>query len=319
MAKATTERISALLRPPAGAIDLHGVDTRATPGFDGGKAKATKAQAKTAEWLSTLQEQLYAEGRSGGSRSVLLVLQGMDTSGKGGTVRHVVGQCDPSGVHVATFGRPTPEELEHDFLWRIRRQLPKPGKVGVFDRSHYEDVLAARVRAVVDRRTWGRRYKTINRFRRGARRGRHTRRQVLPAHLRRGATQAAARAPRRPDEALEVQPGRPRGPRPVGRLHGRLRRRARALQHGERAMARRARRPQVVPQLGDHPAADRGDGGPGARLVRGALRRRRGAPAARGDPVVRLGVRAGNGNGSLRERSRGAGRPRGRILPLDAA
>jgi PPK2 family polyphosphate:nucleotide phosphotransferase len=164
MAKATSERISALLRPPAGPIDLHGLDPRATPGFDGGKAKAKKAQAATAERLSTLQEQLYAEGRTGGSRSVLLVLQGMDTSGKGGTVRHVVGQCDPSGVHVATFGRPTPEELEHDFLWRIRRQLPKPGKVGVLDRSHYEDVLAARVRAVVDRRTWGRRYRTINRF-----------------------------------------------------------------------------------------------------------------------------------------------------------
>src|SRR5215217_6307675 len=164
MAKTATERISSLLRPAAGPIDLHGFDTRATPGFDGGKAKAKKAQAKMAERLSTLQEQLYAEGRKGGTRSVLLALQGMDTSGKGGTVRHVVGQCDPSGLHVATFGRPTPEELEHDFLWRIRRQLPKPGKIGVFDRSHYEDVLAARVRGIVERRTWSRRYKTINRF-----------------------------------------------------------------------------------------------------------------------------------------------------------
>jgi PPK2 family polyphosphate:nucleotide phosphotransferase len=88
----------------------------------------------------------------------------MDTSGKGGTVRHVVGQCDPSGLHVATFGRPTPEELEHDFLWRIRRQLPAPGKIGVFDRSHYEDVLAARVRGAVDKRTWSRRYRTISAF-----------------------------------------------------------------------------------------------------------------------------------------------------------
>jgi PPK2 family polyphosphate:nucleotide phosphotransferase len=164
MAKTTTERMSAQLRAPSGPIDLHGFDTRATPGFDGGKRKAQKAQAKTAERLSVLQEQLYAEGRHGGTRSVLLVLQGMDTSGKGGTVRHVVGQCDPSGLHVASFGRPTEEELGHDFLWRIRNQLPKPGKVGVFDRSHYEDVLAARVRGAVDRRSWGRRYKTINRF-----------------------------------------------------------------------------------------------------------------------------------------------------------
>jgi len=156
--------IGTLLRAPAGAIDLLAVDARATPGFKKGKAAAKEAHADLAERVSTLQEQLYAEGRKGGGRSVLLVLQGMDTSGKGGTVRHVVGQCDPSGLHVATFGRPTPEELEHDFLWRIRRQLPKPGKIGVFDRSHYEDVLAARVRGAVERRTWSRRYRTINRF-----------------------------------------------------------------------------------------------------------------------------------------------------------
>jgi PPK2 family polyphosphate:nucleotide phosphotransferase len=161
---AKTKTISTLLRAPTGTIDLFAVDTRATPGFKDGKNAAKAAHADLAERVSTLQEQLYAEGRKGGGRSVLLVLQGMDTSGKGGTVRHVVGQCDPSGLHVATFGRPTAEELEHDFLWRIRRQLPKPGKIGVFDRSHYEDVLAARVRGVVERRVWGRRYRSINRF-----------------------------------------------------------------------------------------------------------------------------------------------------------
>ena len=144
--------------------DLDAIDTRATPGFKGGKSGAQKEQAALAERLSTLQEQLYAEGRSGGQRSVLLVLQGLDTSGKGGTVRHVVGQCDPSGLHIASFGRPTPEERKHDFLWRIRRQLPRPGKLGVFDRSHYEDVLAARVRGTVPKRTWSRRYDAINRF-----------------------------------------------------------------------------------------------------------------------------------------------------------
>ena len=121
------------------------------------KASSAGLVADDLEKLRDLQVRLWAEAR----RSVLLVLQGMDTSGKGGTVAHVVGQCDPSGLHVATFGRPTAEELEHDFLWRIRRQLPKPGKIGVFDRSHYEDVLAARVRGVGDRRPWGRRYKTI--------------------------------------------------------------------------------------------------------------------------------------------------------------
>jgi PPK2 family polyphosphate:nucleotide phosphotransferase len=156
--------ISTLLRAPSGPIDLSEFDPRATPGFKKGKSSATKAQAKHAERLATLQEQLFAEGRKGGTRSVLLVLQGLDTSGKGGTVRHVVGPCDPAGVHAASFGRPTPEELRHDFLWRIRRELPRPGKLGVFDRSHYEDVLAVRVRKLADKRTWTRRYDAINRF-----------------------------------------------------------------------------------------------------------------------------------------------------------
>ncbi len=157
-------RVSDLLRPPVGAVDLKAIDLRSTPGFNGGKAGAAMAQAGLAERLSTLQEQLYADGRTGGARSVLLVLQGMDTSGKGGTVRHVVGQVDPSGVHVVAFKRPTAEERRHDFLWRIRARLPAAGHIGVFDRSHYEDVVAARVHGIVDRRTWRHRYTTINRF-----------------------------------------------------------------------------------------------------------------------------------------------------------
>ena len=156
--------ISTLLRAPSGPIDLSEFDPRATPGLKKGKSGAKKAQPKHAEQLATLQEQLFAEGRKGGTRSVLLVLQGLDTSGKGGTVRHVVGPCDPAGVHAASFGRPTAEELRHDFLWRIRQQLPRAGKLGVFDRSHYEDVLAVRVRKLADKRTWTRRYDAINRF-----------------------------------------------------------------------------------------------------------------------------------------------------------
>jgi PPK2 family polyphosphate:nucleotide phosphotransferase len=95
---------------------------------------------------------------------VLLVLQGMDTSGKGGNVRHVVGMLDPSGLQVGAFGRPTAEERRHDFLWRIRRRLPHPGQLGVFDRSHYEDVVTVRVLGLAEKRTWSRRYDTINRF-----------------------------------------------------------------------------------------------------------------------------------------------------------
>jgi PPK2 family polyphosphate:nucleotide phosphotransferase len=157
-------RISDILRVPPGPVDLRRIDPRATPGFSGGKAAARKAQDKLAQRLADLQEQLFAEGRTGGTRSVLLVLQGVDTSGKGGTVRHVVGQMDPQGVQITAFGPPTAEERRHDFLWRIRRRLPAPGRVGAFDRSHYEDVVTVRVRGLVPRATWSRRHDAINRF-----------------------------------------------------------------------------------------------------------------------------------------------------------
>jgi PPK2 family polyphosphate:nucleotide phosphotransferase len=157
---AAPERISDLLRVPVGGVDLHTVATRETPGFDGHKRDAAAAMGALAERLSELQERLHAEG----TRSVLLVLQGMDTAGKGGTVRHVAGLMNPAGLRVAAFGVPTPEELRHDYLWRIRRELPGPGKIGVFDRSHYEDVVTARVIESVHRNTWSRRYDSINRF-----------------------------------------------------------------------------------------------------------------------------------------------------------
>jgi PPK2 family polyphosphate:nucleotide phosphotransferase len=157
-------RVSDLLRVPVGPVDLSAVDTRATPGFTGSKADGAEALALLGPRLADLQERLFAEGRSGGVRRVLLVLQGMDSSGKGGTVRHVVGEVDPQGLRITSFKAPTTEELAHDFLWRIKAALPGPGVIGVFDRSHYEDVVVARVRSLVERRTWARRYATINRF-----------------------------------------------------------------------------------------------------------------------------------------------------------
>ena len=157
-------QVSDLLRVPAGPVDLSALDTRATPGFDGGKAAGKAALADLGSRLSDLQERLHAEAVTGGSRSLLLILQGMDTSGKGGVVRHVIGQVDPQGCEIASFKAPTREELAHDFLWRIRRRLPGPGKLGVFDRSHYEDVLVVRVHGLVPRSTWSRRYASINRF-----------------------------------------------------------------------------------------------------------------------------------------------------------
>ena len=145
-------------------FSLFDTDTRATPAWDGDKAAAEEAMVPLAGETSELQERLYAESRMGGRRSLLLVVQGMDTSGKGGIMRHVVGEMDPQGVSYTAFKAPTAEERKHPFLWRIRNALPQPGQVGVFDRSHYEDVLIVRVRELVPRSTWSRRYSQINAF-----------------------------------------------------------------------------------------------------------------------------------------------------------
>jgi PPK2 family polyphosphate:nucleotide phosphotransferase len=160
---ARPQRLAELLRVGEG-FDLSAVAADGTPGFAGKKAEGKAALAAGAERLGELQERLWAESRAGGSRNVLLVVQGMDTSGKGGIMRHVVGSADPQGVRHTAFKAPTPEERSHDFLWRIRRALPQPGELGVFDRSHYEDVLVVRVHDLVPRAVWSRRYATINRF-----------------------------------------------------------------------------------------------------------------------------------------------------------
>ena len=139
-------------------------DPRSTPGYDGDKVAGVELMAKTVPDLDDLQERLYAESKGGGTRALLLVLQGMDTSGKGGIMRHVVGSVDPQGVRHTAFKAPTKEERERPFLWRIRNALPQPGEIGVFDRSHYEDVLIVRVHNLVPPATWSRRYAQINAF-----------------------------------------------------------------------------------------------------------------------------------------------------------
>ena len=148
-------------------FDLAEFDPASTPGFTGDRAAAEAVMAELQERTSDLQERLYAESRGGGQRSVLLVIQGMDTSGKGGIMRHVVGAVDPQGVEITSFKAPTAEEKRHPFLWRIRRALPSAGDIGVFDRSHYEDVLIVRVHDLVPRSTWSRRYAQINDFEAG--------------------------------------------------------------------------------------------------------------------------------------------------------
>jgi PPK2 family polyphosphate:nucleotide phosphotransferase len=161
----TVSPTQALLAGPD--VNLSRIDPAATPGFDGGK-QAGKARLEAGkEALSELQEKLFAESRFGSAISVLLILQAMDTAGKGGVVRHVVGAVDPQGVHHHAFKAPTEAEQKHDFLWRVRKELPGAGMIGVFDRSHYEDVLIHRVRKLAAPEVLEQRYDAIREFESG--------------------------------------------------------------------------------------------------------------------------------------------------------
>ena len=140
------------------------IDTDSSPGFSGKREDAEKITTEREERFAELQEMLYANGREGDHRSVLLVLQGMDTAGKGGIVTHVVAAGNPMGIDYHSFGKPTPEERSHHFLWRINKALPAAGHIGVFDRSHYEDVLVVRVHELVPAAELDGRYDEINTF-----------------------------------------------------------------------------------------------------------------------------------------------------------
>ena len=145
-------------------FDLATFERAGTPGWTGSKKEAEAAMAGREGLLDELQERLFAQGRAGGERRVLIVVQGLDTAGKGGIARHVMGMIDPQGVALRSFGVPTPEELRHHYLWRIKRALPRAGQIGLFDRSHYEDVLVVRVDELVEPEVWGKRYDEINRW-----------------------------------------------------------------------------------------------------------------------------------------------------------
>ncbi|MDX6275051.1 MAG: hypothetical protein QOJ92_2261 [Frankiales bacterium] len=155
-----------LLVAPSGT-KLTDRDPEASPLAPGSKDKTLRGLAKDGAELAALQECLYAEGKGGGTRSVLLVLQGMDASGKDGVVKHVIGQVNPAGVRLTSFGKPTKSELAHDFLWRINRALPPAGYLGIFNRSHYEDVLVVKVHKWAPAREITRRYRAINEWEAG--------------------------------------------------------------------------------------------------------------------------------------------------------
>lgn len=150
-----------LLRAGPG-FDLAAFDRNGKPGWSGDRTEGEEYMHWRGEQMSELQERLFAEGREGGTRSVLLILQGLDTAGKGGIVRHVLGMVDPQGVSEVSFGVPTEDERAHHYLWRVERKLPAAGRIGVFDRSHYEDVLVVRVDGLVPEEVWRARYEEIN-------------------------------------------------------------------------------------------------------------------------------------------------------------
>lgn len=146
--------------PQNQTVDLRNIPSRDEDAFPEGKAVGYKHLDTLSQQLADLQHCLYAEHK----HRLLIVLQGMDTSGKNGTVRHVFKHVTPQAVNVASFSRPTPIELDHDYLWRIHQHTPARGEIVIFDRSHYEDVTAVRVNKLAPENVWRKRFKHINDF-----------------------------------------------------------------------------------------------------------------------------------------------------------
>jgi len=147
---------------PGAKVDLAKRDPADKSAVPGNKAERLTKLAELSNRIDALQDLLYAEKK----QKVLVVLQGMDTAGKDGTIRHVFNSVDPLGVRAVSFRAPAGEELEHDFLWRVHRQVPRLGEVAIFNRSHYEDVLIVRVHEWIDMDECKRRYQHINDFER---------------------------------------------------------------------------------------------------------------------------------------------------------
>jgi PPK2 family polyphosphate:nucleotide phosphotransferase len=145
---------------PGAKIKLADYDPDDQSEFDGDKRKASEKVDELTDALDSFQERLYAEGK----RSVLFVIQAPDTGGKDGTIRRVFGNLNPQGCRVASFKAPSALELAHDFLWRIHQALPRRGEIGIFNRSHYEDVLIVRVHNLAPQEVWEKRYDHINAF-----------------------------------------------------------------------------------------------------------------------------------------------------------
>ena len=155
-----TDLRDALRIRPGVRVRLARLDAAATHGWD--KAAAESELQRQLDRLTELQDRFWAEGK----RSVLVVLQGIDAAGKDGTIKKVMTAFNPQGCPVTSFKVPTSEELAHDYLWRVHRAVPRKGEIGIFNRSHYEDVLVVRVHELVPRSVWSKRYDQINDFER---------------------------------------------------------------------------------------------------------------------------------------------------------
>ena len=167
----SSETLSAVWSlPPAQLLRFHShthlvdIDAGSKPGFDGDQEAGERFIADSSSEIANYQRLMYDNGIHGDTHRVLIVLQGMDASGKGGIVRHVFSQVDPMGIHYHGFGKPSEEDLAHDYLWRIRRELPSNGWISIFDRSQYEDIVMPRITGSLPEETWRARYGQINDF-----------------------------------------------------------------------------------------------------------------------------------------------------------
>ena len=249
---------------------------RSTPGFPGqDKNDAPAVTEALAPELGDLQERLYAHGRVGGGdvQNILIILQGMDTSGKGGVIRHAIGMVDPQGVKIKAFKAPTAEERRHQFLWRITRELPPPGIIGIFDRSQYEDVLVVRVNELATKSGLEPALQLDQQL--GGQAGRLGT-VIIKCFLHISPDEQTARLLARlddPSKHWKYNPDdvdeRAKWPAYTDAYAAALE----LLQHRGGAVVRHPLRPQVVPQLGRGPAAGRAPAGPQPQLAGRRLRR----------------------------------------------
>ena len=214
--------------------------------------------------LCELQDKLYAQDRW----AMLLVFQAMDAAGKDSAIKHVLSGINPQGCQVVSFKAPSSEDLDHDFMWRSLRALPERGRIGIFNRSYYEEVLIVRAcpeilaaqkvpPPLVTKRIWDERYEDIRAIERYLGRNGVADSEVLPLRLEGRTAQTVPRAARSSGEELEVQPRRPRDPRQMEGLHGGLRGRDPRHRHRRGALVRRPRRPEMVHAAGRRRRGDR--------------------------------------------------------------